>query len=1084
MADGKIIIKIDAEVAKAQKEMDSLSKKLEKQQTELDKLSKKYNEVSEAAERAATSYGTRKEIKAELQRERSLVDKYKHQAAVDKAVIQELTLTGQKQGFETLREFQSKPGVNKGLTTIQANKLGINMSEYERYLKMLDKAEVRLADNERIYKLHESRVSDLSQALEKANAAVKELGQSAEQLELSEKMQTARDTIDELSKQYDYLITKITELQTQKAERQNYLQGLADSAREVNPEIAKLYDRLNELKQRLADMKEAGLGPGFTEYDQTVSEIQSINSELKGTEQESSNNVAIVNKLNAAFNRVWAVVKKIGKATVSAFGKILKSSIKGLLSPLKSLNKSITSFGKRLKTAVLQGLVFRQVRTAMYNLMSTIGELLKANSALAVSLGQLKGTALTAFQPVLNAIIPALIKLISWIQIAIAYIAKLLSLFGLFAKANSKTAKSLANVGGAAGGAGGAIDKFLASFDTIEKISQSGGGGGGGGGDISPTFDFDWEDIDFSERLKDAILRGDWYGIGMEVGKKLDEIIEAINDWISNKFSPWIEKAGKDLGDFINGLVDSSLAAPDEAKLGYAIANFMNSIFNALYNFATTVNWDSIGQKIADEISTFFEKFDAKKAGMALKEFVLGILTAIDEAIRDTDWTLVGQSIADMLENLGWKDILHGVAQLIADALLAVKDIIEGATDWNLDWLLPDNIDADSLLQTITDITAALLGMKVAISLLTSSNSNLQALGGIVLFVVGAFASIKGFLAAWKDGLNAINVGAIALGVTLMAIAAILLGAPKLVTIVIATIVFIVAMLVLKIKEHWEEIKQSFTDAWDNIKQTWEEAPEWFNENVIQPIIDFFSPITDRISSIFDGCWTLVKAIWKIASDWFNNNVVQPIITAFSPVTTKVKDFFSQLWEDVKQIWNNAPSWFSENVIDPLTIDFKTAWNTIKNSFSIALEGIVGIAKNKFNNLISLIESAINLIVRGINGLISGFNSVVSWGANVLGTDWTGVSQINGVTLPRLAQGAVVNPGHEFTAILGDNRREKEIVSPLSTMKQAFMEALAESNISNNQPIIMQIDGKTFARVANPYFKNETNRIGVKVVGV
>ena len=35
-----------------------------------------------------------------------------------------------------------------------------------------------------------------------------------------------------------------------------------------------------------------------------------------------------------------------------------------------------------------------------------------------------------------------------------------------------------------------------------------------------------------------------------------------------------------------------------------------------------------------------------------------------------------------------------------------------------------------------------------------------------------------------------------------------------------------------------------------------------------------------------------------------------------------------------------------------------------------------------------------------------------------------------------------------FAAILGDNNRETEVVSPLSTMKQALKEALEESNIS------------------------------------
>ena len=49
------------------------------------------------------------------------------------------------------------------------------------------------------------------------------------------------------------------------------------------------------------------------------------------------------------------------------------------------------------------------------------------------------------------------------------------------------------------------------------------------------------------------------------------------------------------------------------------------------------------------------------------------------------------------------------------------------------------------------------------------------------------------------------------------------------------------------------------------------------------------------------------------------------------------------------------------------------------------------------------------------------------------------------LSIPRLATGSVVPPNREFMAILGDNKTETEIVSPLSTMKQAFMEAMQES---------------------------------------
>ena len=52
---------------------------------------------------------------------------------------------------------------------------------------------------------------------------------------------------------------------------------------------------------------------------------------------------------------------------------------------------------------------------------------------------------------------------------------------------------------------------------------------------------------------------------------------------------------------------------------------------------------------------------------------------------------------------------------------------------------------------------------------------------------------------------------------------------------------------------------------------------------------------------------------------------------------------------------------------------------------------------------------------------------------------------VSAASIPRLATGSVVPPNREFMAILGDNKTETEVVSPLSTMKQAFLEAMQES---------------------------------------
>ena len=53
-------------------------------------------------------------------------------------------------------------------------------------------------------------------------------------------------------------------------------------------------------------------------------------------------------------------------------------------------------------------------------------------------------------------------------------------------------------------------------------------------------------------------------------------------------------------------------------------------------------------------------------------------------------------------------------------------------------------------------------------------------------------------------------------------------------------------------------------------------------------------------------------------------------------------------------------------------------------------------------------------------------------------------------------------------------------------MKQALKEALLEAGMTGNSgssgDVYLQIDGKTFARLALPYMQSEEKRVGVRLV--
>ena len=90
---------------------------------------------------------------------------------------------------------------------------------------------------------------------------------------------------------------------------------------------------------------------------------------------------------------------------------------------------------------------------------------------------------------------------------------------------------------------------------------------------------------------------------------------------------------------------------------------------------------------------------------------------------------------------------------------------------------------------------------------------------------------------------------------------------------------------------------------------------------------------------------------------------------------------------------------------------------------------------------------------------------------------------VSQVALPRLAEGAVIPPNREFMAVLGDQKSGTNIETPLETMVQAFKQAMNESG-GRPQTIILQLNGREFARAVYKANNEETQRVGVRLAGV
>ena len=166
----------------------------------------------------------------------------------------------------------------------------------------------------------------------------------------------------------------------------------------------------------------------------------------------------------------------------------------------KAATKGARMFGSRLSSIASGALVFNLVSAGLREVTRYFGKALKSNTEFTQSLSRLKGALLTAFQPIYEVVLPALIAFINILTSVVQAIGHIFSVLGgKYDSQMAKNAEALNKQANAISGVGGAAEKAkrqLAGFDEINKLdsNEPSAGGGGGGVDIGANFtDFDTE---------------------------------------------------------------------------------------------------------------------------------------------------------------------------------------------------------------------------------------------------------------------------------------------------------------------------------------------------------------------------------------------------------------------------------------------------------------------------------------------------------------------------------------------------------------------------------------------------------------
>jgi len=203
-------------------------------------------------------------------------------------------------------------------------------------------------------------------------------------------------------------------------------------------------------------------------------------------------------------------------------------------------------------------------------------------------------------------------------------------------------------------------------------------------------------------------------------------------------------------------------------------------------------------------------------------------------------------------------------------------------------------------------------------------------------------------------------------------------------------------------------------------------------------------------------------------------NVFKRLIDIVSTISGVVSDVVGGVLKALGGLLDFITGVFSGN--------WTKAWNGIKNIFIGIWDSIWGVVKGIINLIIGGINRLWSGVYKAVKGIVDGIGGIAGAISSLFGQNWSFRMPASPPLIPKLATGTVVPANYgEFMAILGDNKQETEVVSPLSTMKQAFKEALNEQGGGGKtQPmtIILKVGTTEFARTVINSINDFTRQTG------
>lgn len=861
----------------------------------------------------------------------------------------------------------------------------------------------------------ESSIKSTEQAIEKLKSEMSSL--ETKQIPTGEYTEIKKQ-LDETTKKYDAL----------KERQDKFLStgGKADSKafKGMQYDLEQLKGTIDSVKGELDDLTESGkaftLGKDTTQYADMQEKYTALTDKVNTYKQRLAELDGQQKKTASSAKKVTTSMKDTSKATVPLTKSILKLSNMFKLMLIRMAMRSVIS----------------AVKEGFQNLAQYSKQTNRDISTLMTSLQTLKNSFATAFAPILTVVTPILKTLIGYLSAAISTIGQFFAAFLTGAKTFTKAKDAQIDYAASLKKTGKEANKALSPIDKLNNIGDD---SGAGGGYEAPSPKNMFEDVEIDSKILDKVAA---------FKELLQPTIEALGR-LKEAFKPFAENVGKGLKWFYDNVLiplgkwTISKLIPAFLDMLAASIRVLNALLIVFQPYAIWL-WDN------------FLKPLATWTGAAIIE---GINAITDSLNIFSMWLMTN------------KDNISNAWIGMQGPLLAFKEIFIGVFS-----------DLQTLAQPILDYFTSSFVPLLQQVFLTIGN-----------IVSGLFDT---FLMIFSDIWN-------------LAVFPIL---ENFISVVLPTITDIVTKVVDLFGTLFEEAKSIFDMLWQDavapaielISGIWIDLMNTLKEFWDKwgaPIFDAFKETIKTVSDMFKTIWeTILKPAW----DALMETVDEVWTKHLQPLLANFLDFVGELITGALDIYNKfimpLVKWFVEKLGPPIaqvlagivrafgslfggiadiisgiittlkgviqflsgvfTGDWKKAWTGVQTIFKGIFEALIGFVKAPINAIIDIINGMIKGIVAGINVVIKAINSISFDLPGWLGGGHVGfnLKEVSAPQIPKLATGTVVPANYgEFMAILGDNTRETEVVSPLSTMKQAFKEAMAESGGSGGGDIHLNV---------------------------